>query len=134
MTGVVDNILFGNNRIKLNDAEAVFPYEENASWQVRGQRYVDRLEKLAPTPYKRIVDKMPGNFTMVGLIHAILPKARIIHSRRHPVETCLSCYRIHFAEGQVWSYNLRELGRRSEERRVGKECVSKCRSRWGPDN
>src|SRR3546814_18169309 len=54
---------------------------------------------------------MPGNFTMVGLIHAILPKARIIHSRRHPVETCLSCYRIHFAEGQVWSYNLRELGR-----------------------
>src|SRR3546814_3099163 len=41
MTGVVDNILFGNNRIKLNDAEAVFPYEENASWQVRGQRYVE---------------------------------------------------------------------------------------------
>src|SRR3546814_8380898 len=103
MTGVDYNILFGNNRIKLNDAEAVFPYEENASWQVRGQRYVDRLEKLAPTPYKRIVDKMPGNFTMVGLIHAILPKARIIHSRRHPVKTCLSCYRIHFAEGQVRS-------------------------------
>src|SRR3546814_8794050 len=86
MTGVDYNILFGNNRIKLNDAEAVFPYEENASWQVRGQRYVDRLEKLAPTPYKRIVDKMPGNFTMVGLIHAILPKARIIHSRRHRSE------------------------------------------------
>src|SRR3546814_16233644 len=95
----------------------LFPYttlfrsEENASWQVRGQRYVDRLEKLAPTPYKRIVDKMPGNFTMIGLIHAILPKARLINSRRHPVEPCLSCYRIHFAEGQVWSYHLRELGR-----------------------
>ena len=54
---------------------------------------------------------MPGNFTLVGLIGAILPNAKIIHSRRHPVETCLSNYRIHFAEGQHWSYNLRELGR-----------------------
>ena len=77
---------------------------------MRGQRYVDKLEKLAPKTYLRIVDKMPGNFTLVGLINAILPNAKIIHSRRHPVETCLSCYRIHFAEGQHWSYNLRELG------------------------
>lgn len=111
MTGIVDNMQVGANRIRLNEAEAVFPYEENASWEMRGQRYVDKLEKLAPKPYKRIVDKMPGNFTLVGLIHGLLPNAKIIHSRRHPVETCLSCYRIHFAEGQLWSYNLRELGR-----------------------
>lgn len=111
LTGVVDNIEYGGNRIKLNDAEAVFPYDENASWEARGKRYVEKLQQLADKPYKRIVDKMPGNFTVVGLIHAILPNARIIHSRRHPVETCLSCYRIHFAEGQQWSYNLRELGR-----------------------
>ena len=70
---------------------------------MRGQHYVDRLLKLADKPYKRIVDKMPGNFNFVGLINAILPKARIIHSRRHPVETCLSCYRIHFAEGHQWT-------------------------------
>jgi tetratricopeptide (TPR) repeat protein len=111
MTGVLDNIEFGGHRINLNDAEPVFSYEENASWEVRGRRYVDRIERLADRPAKRIVDKMPGNFNLVGLIHAILPNARIIHSRRHPVETCLSCYRIHFAEGQQWSYNLRELGR-----------------------
>lgn len=111
MTGVLDNIQFGQNRIKLNDAEPVFPYEDNASWAMRGQRYVDKVEKLAGTPYRRIVDKMPGNFAVLGLIHAVLPNAKIIHSRRHPVETCLSCYRIHFAEGQHWSYNLRELGR-----------------------
>src|SRR3546814_18067827 len=84
MTGVVDNILFGNNRIKLNDAEAVFPYEENASWQVRGQRYVDRIEKLAQTQYNRIVEKIPANFTLVGLINAILPNALLIPTRRHP--------------------------------------------------
>ena len=111
LTGIVDNIQFGMNRINLNDAEAVFPYDDNISWEMRGQRYVDKLEKLAPKTYLRIVDKMPGNFTLVGLINAILPNAKIIHSRRHPVETCLSCYRIHFAEGQHWSYNLRELGR-----------------------
>lgn len=108
---VLDNIQYGSNRLNLNEPEAVFPYEENASWERRGQRYVDHLQRLAGKPYKRIVDKMPGNFTMLGLIHAILPNARIIHSRRHPVETCLSNYRIHFAEGQLWSYNLRALGR-----------------------
>jgi tetratricopeptide (TPR) repeat protein len=111
LPAVLDNIVVGGNRVRLNEPEPFFPAEEPASWEMRGQRYVDRLERLAPSPFKRIVDKMPGNFTMVGLIHAILPKARIIHSRRHPVETCLSCYRIHFAEGQQWSYNLRELGR-----------------------
>jgi len=111
LTGIVDNIQVAGHRLRLNEAEPVFPYEEQATWETRGRRYVEKLEQLAPKPYKRIVDKMPGNFTMVGLIHAILPNAKIIHSRRHPVETCLSCYRIHFAEGQLWSYNLRELGR-----------------------
>jgi tetratricopeptide (TPR) repeat protein len=108
---VLDNIQYGNNRINLNEPEAFFAYEENASWEMRGVRYVDRIQRLADKPYKRIVDKMPGNFTMLGMINAILPNARIIHSRRHPVETCLSNYRIHFAEGQLWSYNLRESGR-----------------------
>lgn len=111
LPAVIDNILYGQNRINLNEAEPAFPYDANASWEARGQRYVEKLQSLADKPYRRIVDKMPGNFTLVGLIGAILPKARIIHSRRHPVETCLSNYRIHFAEGQHWSYNLRELGR-----------------------
>lgn len=111
LSPVLDHIQYGLNRINLNEPEAVFPYEDNASWERRGQCYVDKLQKLADKPYKRIVDKMPGNFTMLGMIKAILPNAKIIHSRRHPVETCLSNYRIHFAEGQMWSYNLRELGR-----------------------
>jgi tetratricopeptide (TPR) repeat protein len=108
---VLDNIQFGSMRLNLNEPEAFFAYDQNAPWAQRGQRYVDKLARLAGKPYKRIVDKMPGNFTMVGLIHAILPNAKIIHSQRHPVETCLSNYRIHFAEGQLWSYNLRTLGR-----------------------
>ena len=76
------------------------------------KKSLQRLEKLADhSHYKRIIDKMPGNYNFVGLINAILPNAKIIHSRRHPIETCLSCYRINFAEGHMWTYNLRELGR-----------------------
>jgi tetratricopeptide (TPR) repeat protein len=111
MTSVLENISVGSVRLRMNDVEAAFAYEENASYEVRGRRYLELLSRLAPEPYKRIVDKMPGNFNFVGLIHLILPNAKIIHSQRDPVETCLSCYRIHFAEGQQWSYNLRELGR-----------------------
>lgn len=111
MTAVLENIGVGGGRLRLGEKEPVFSYDANASWEERGRRYVEKVQALAGQPSKRIVDKMPGNFNFLGLIHAILPNARIIHSRRHPVETCLSCYRIHFAEGHLWSYNLRELGR-----------------------
>jgi Flp pilus assembly protein TadD len=114
-TGVLENTGLGENkgiRLRMGDNDPIFKYEDNVSWALRGQRYVDKLWTLTDKPdYKRIVDKMPGNFNFVGLIHALLPNAKIIHSRRHPVETCLSCYRIHFAEGHQWTYNLRELGR-----------------------
>jgi len=45
----------------------------------------------------RVVDKMPGNFVFVGLISLALPNARIIHTRRDPVDTCLSCFSTLFA-------------------------------------
>lgn len=111
MTSAVENIDILGRRLKLGDIEAAFPYDDNASYAQRGQWFADMLKSLADKPYKRIVDKMPGNFNFVGLIHAMLPKARIIHSRRHPVETCLSCYRILFAEGHQWTYDLGQLGR-----------------------
>lgn len=114
LTGVLENIGLGENkglRLRMGEKDPVFDYDANVSWAERGDKYVERLKKLADGDYKRIVDKMPGNCNFVGLIHAILPNAKIIHSRRHPVETCLSCYRIHFAEGHFWTYNLRELGR-----------------------
>ncbi len=111
MVAALDNMPFGKVRLQLREREPAFAYEQNATWKQRGEWYVNRLQKLADKPYLRIVDKMPGNFNHVGEIHAVLPKARIIHSRRHPVETCLSIYRILFAEGHQWSYNLAELGR-----------------------
>ena len=54
---------------------------------------------------------MPRNFFFFGLIHLALPRARIVHCLRDPVDTCLSCYQIHFAAGQEFTYDLGDLGR-----------------------
>lgn len=75
-----------------------------------GRRYVERLCALSPTA-DRITDKMPANFLVAGLIHLTLPNARIIHTRRDPVDTCLSCFSKRFGGEQPFTYDLRELGR-----------------------
>ncbi len=65
---------------------------------------------LAPRA-RRITDKMPANFRYAGLIHLALPNARIVHMRRDPVDTCLSCFSILFGGDQPFTYDLGELGR-----------------------
>lgn len=75
-----------------------------------GERYVTALRALHPSA-RHITDKMPGNFPWLPLIALAMPGAKIIHMRRHPLDTCLSCLRTRFAEGQKWSYDLGELGR-----------------------
>jgi tetratricopeptide (TPR) repeat protein len=75
-----------------------------------GASYVDAVRAMAPEA-ERITDKMPGNFALAGLIHLALPNARIIHMRRDPIDTCLSCFSILFTNGQPYSYDLVELGR-----------------------
>ena len=59
----------------------------------------------------RLVDKYLDNFLYAGLIHLVLPNARIIHCRRYPVDTCLSCYTLLFGASQDFTYDLDELGR-----------------------
>jgi hypothetical protein len=54
---------------------------------------------------------MPNNFAHVGLIHLILPNAKIIDARRHPLGCSFSAYKQHFARGQAFSYDQGELGR-----------------------
>lgn len=111
MGSVLENVGVGKDgRLLLGNKEPVFKYDENATYEQRGKAYVDYVTSLAGNKYERVIDKMPGNFNFLGLIRAILPNAKIIHSRRHPIETCLSNYRINFAEGQLWSYNLTHLG------------------------
>jgi tetratricopeptide (TPR) repeat protein len=59
----------------------------------------------------RVVDKMPGNFLHLGLIATLLPRARIIHCRRDPLDTCLSCYFQNFAGLVTYAMDLKHLGR-----------------------
>jgi tetratricopeptide (TPR) repeat protein len=75
-----------------------------------GGRY---LAETAPLRAGRehFTDKLPNNFSHVGLIHAILPHAIIIDARRHPMDCCFSTFKQHFAEGQTFSYDLDDLGR-----------------------
>jgi hypothetical protein len=75
-----------------------------------GQIYLDALPAVPP-PKTRITDKWVDNFEHLGLIHACLPNAVIIHCQRDPRDTCLSAFGIRFIEGQPYSYDLAELGR-----------------------
>jgi len=58
----------------------------------------------------RFIDKMPNNFLHIGLIKLILPNARIIDARRHPMACCFSGFKQLFAEGQEFTYGLAQLG------------------------
>jgi len=76
-----------------------------------GEQYLEqtRIQRKTPAPF--FIDKMPNNFAHVGLIHLILPNAKIIDARRHPLGCCFSCFKQHFARGQNFTYDLTEIGR-----------------------
>jgi tetratricopeptide (TPR) repeat protein len=75
-----------------------------------GQRYIEetRVHRQG-SPF--FVDKMPNNFRHLGLIRLMLPNARIIDARRHPMACCFSAWKQLFAEGQEFSYDLNDTGR-----------------------
>ncbi|HUJ52459.1 MAG TPA: sulfotransferase [Steroidobacteraceae bacterium] len=75
-----------------------------------GNRYLEETEPLR-SGREHFTDKLPNNFSHVGLIHAILPRATVIDARRHPMDACFSTFKQHFAEGQAFSYDLEDLGR-----------------------
>jgi len=97
-------------------ADHALPYPEcvpaldGAAFRQLGQSYLARLPAV-PDGQRRIVDKLPGNFLRIGLIRLILPNARIIHTMRNPIDTCVSCYSKLFATGLHYCYDLAELGR-----------------------
>ena len=78
------------------------------------KKYIDALHSLSETAL-RITDKMPGNFLYLGLIEQLFPNARIIHCRRNPLDTCLSCYFQDFYRGQSFSFDLSNLGKYYQE-------------------
>ncbi|HUB10472.1 MAG TPA: sulfotransferase [Acetobacteraceae bacterium] len=77
-----------------------------------GARYIDAMRAIAGPDAARITDKMPTNYLFVGLIRLALSNATIIHTRRDPIDCCLSNFTTLFAPGRLaYSYDLGELGK-----------------------
>ncbi len=70
--------------------------------------YLRRLETLSADA-QRVLDKMPENFLCLGLIHAALPRAKIIHMQRGPIDTCLSIYFQNFMTAHAYAADLEDL-------------------------
>jgi hypothetical protein len=87
------------------------PALDAAGVQEIGARYLAQVRRLAPTATARVIDKMPSNFLVAGLIPLALLNARIIHTVRDPVDTCVSCFSRLFALEHNYTYDLAELGR-----------------------
>lgn len=76
-----------------------------------GEEFMEstRVHRHEGRPF--FIDKMPNNWMHVGLIHLILPNAKIIDVRRHPMGCCFSNFKQHFARGQAFAYSLTDMGR-----------------------
>ncbi|HEU0098856.1 MAG TPA: sulfotransferase [Allosphingosinicella sp.] len=75
-----------------------------------GEEYLERARIHRKTDRPRFIDKLPNNWAHVGLIRLILPGARIVDARRHPLDCCFSNFRQHYARGQAFSYSLPDMG------------------------
>jgi tetratricopeptide (TPR) repeat protein len=74
-----------------------------------GNNYIKRTRQFRGSrPF--FTDKNPNNFVHVGLLHLILPKAKIINAKRHPLDSCFGSYKQLFAQGQPFCYDLVEVG------------------------
>ena len=84
---------------------------DSAEFEALGRRYIEttRVQRKLGRPF--FIDKMPNNFAHVGLIQLILPNAKIIDARRHPLACGFSNFKQHFARGQNFSYDLADMGR-----------------------
>jgi tetratricopeptide (TPR) repeat protein len=73
------------------------------------ERYRAVLRRIDPDA-ARVTDKLPQNFLNLGLVAWLFPEASVVHCRRDPLDTCLSCYFQHFAQGNAFADDLADLG------------------------
>lgn len=76
-----------------------------------GTEFLERTRVQRKTGKAFYIDKLPNNWSYAGLIHLILPNAKIIDARRNPMDCCFSNFRQHFAKGQAFTYALGHIGR-----------------------
>jgi len=75
-----------------------------------GKRYLEQAARHRSTGKPHFIDKLPNNFIYLGLILVSLPAAKIINTRRQPMDNCFGCFKQLWAEGQNFSYSLEDLG------------------------
>lgn len=97
--GNVDRKLFARNMENLTEGQA----------RKLASRYLAVLKRHSGTA-QRVVDKMPHNYELLGLIAILFPRARIIHCQRDAMDTCVSCFTQHFSETHGYNGDLRMLG------------------------
>ncbi|MGI9264905.1 MAG: tetratricopeptide repeat protein, partial [Gammaproteobacteria bacterium] len=78
-------------------------------WDTLGQRYIENIRAYDDVA-ERIVDKLPFNYTLAGVIKLMLPNAHIVHCVRDPRDTCVSCYLTSFGGDRGFTSDLAELG------------------------
>ncbi len=79
-------------------------------WRALGLEYLDGTRRYRMTDKPIFTDKLPNNFPFIGLLHLILPNAKIINARRHPLDACLGNYKQLFGRGQNFTYDIFDLG------------------------
>jgi tetratricopeptide (TPR) repeat protein len=84
---------------------------DGAQLAALGDAYIERTRVQRKSGRPFFIDKMPNNFHHIGLIHLILPRAKIVDVRRHPLGSGFSAFKQHFAHGHAFSYDLADLGR-----------------------
>jgi len=87
------------------------PALDAAACRELGEEYIGRTRVQRKLGRPFFIDKMPNNFQHIGLIQLILPKARVIDARRHPIGCGLSNFKQHYAHGQAFAYDLADIGR-----------------------
>jgi tetratricopeptide (TPR) repeat protein len=119
-TTLVEQILSCHPEVAAG-GELAFWGERTPSFRVAGSGDIDPawieetrrdyralLAGISPTA-RRVTDKWPHNFHFIGLVHSVFPRARIIHCRRHPVDTCLSIYFQNFARRMDFAHHRGDL-------------------------
>jgi len=94
-----DNIQFPKTALDLRERD----------WKALGQQYMENSARHRLTDRPYFTDKLPNNFPLIGLLHLILPNAKVINARRHPLDSCLGCYKQLFARGQTFTYDVEDL-------------------------
>ena len=127
---LIEQILSSHSRVdgthELHDLSATIRGNPNLVGQ--GNRYPTSIANISKDGFKRVgseyvershrhrgdrplfTDKNPNNFVHVGLLNLILPNAKIINARRHPLDSCFGSYKQLFAKGQPFTYDLTEVG------------------------